>query len=90
MKKTIVMMVFSIAMVTTISCTKKETNETATEPITTEQTTHEHKEGETHQLAYACPMDCENGKTYDKPGKCPVCEMDLTEVKAESHEGHQH
>lgn len=88
MKKTIVMMVFAIAMVTTVSCNKKETTETTTEPTTTEQTAHEHKEGDTHQLAYACPMDCENGKTYDKPGKCPVCEMDLTEV--ESHEGHQH
>jgi hypothetical protein len=26
---------------------------------------------------YQCPMDCEEGKTYDKPGQCPVCEMDL-------------
>jgi outer membrane biogenesis lipoprotein LolB len=26
---------------------------------------------------YQCPMDCEKGKTYDKAGKCPVCEMDL-------------
>jgi hypothetical protein len=26
---------------------------------------------------YQCPMDCESGKTYDKPGKCPVCEMEL-------------
>jgi len=30
---------------------------------------------------YQCPMDCEKGKTYDKPGKCPVCEMDFEEVK---------
>ena len=30
---------------------------------------------------YICPMDCENGKTYEKEGKCPVCEMDLTKVK---------
>ncbi|WP_428092463.1 heavy metal-binding domain-containing protein [Candidatus Pollutiaquabacter sp.] len=22
-------------------------------------------------------MDCEKGKTYDKPGQCPVCNMDL-------------
>ena len=29
---------------------------------------------------YQCPMDCENGKTYDKPGQCPVCGMDL-EIK---------
>ncbi len=26
---------------------------------------------------YACPMKCEGAKTYDKPGKCPVCKMDL-------------
>lgn len=27
--------------------------------------------------SYQCPMDCESGKTYEQPGKCPVCEMDL-------------
>lgn len=26
---------------------------------------------------YICPMDCENGKTYEKPGACPTCGMDL-------------
>jgi len=26
---------------------------------------------------YQCSMDCEKGKTYDKPGSCPVCKMDL-------------
>lgn len=26
---------------------------------------------------YKCPMDCEHGKTYPKPGKCSVCGMDL-------------
>ena len=30
---------------------------------------------------YQCPMDCEKGKTYDKPGQCPVCGMDL-EIKS--------
>lgn len=28
--------------------------------------------------AYACPMDCEKGKVYDKTGDCPVCNMKLT------------
>jgi hypothetical protein len=28
------------------------------------------------QLAYICPMRCE-GSASDKPGKCPVCGMDL-------------
>ncbi len=26
---------------------------------------------------YQCPMNCEKGKTYNKPGKCPKCKMDL-------------
>jgi hypothetical protein len=29
---------------------------------------------------YLCPMDCEHGKTYPAPGKCPVCKMDLEEA----------
>ena len=49
---------------------------------------------------YQCPMDCENGKTYDKEGECPECKMALKKVeKAEGddqsenhddHEGHGH
>ena len=30
---------------------------------------------------YQCPMKCEAEKTYDKKGTCPVCKMDLKEVK---------
>ena len=30
---------------------------------------------------YQCPMQCEGDKTYDKPGKCPVCGMDLKPVE---------
>ena len=29
---------------------------------------------------YICPMHCEGAKTYDKPGTCPICKMDLTPV----------
>jgi len=32
---------------------------------------------------YICPMNCEKGKTYDQPGSCPVCNMDLEPVKAD-------
>lgn len=28
---------------------------------------------------YYCPMQCEGKKTYDSPGDCPVCGMDLVE-----------
>lgn len=30
---------------------------------------------------YQCPMKCEGEKTYDKPGKCPKCGMDLKSRK---------
>jgi Cu+-exporting ATPase len=31
---------------------------------------------------FYCPMHCEGDKTYDKPGNCPVCGMDLLEQPA--------
>jgi Cu2+-exporting ATPase len=33
-------------------------------------------------VVYACPMKCEGNKTYDKPGKCPKCGMNLKLVQA--------
>jgi Cu+-exporting ATPase len=38
---------------------------------------HDHKGG-----IYECPMHCEGDKTYDKPGSCPVCGMDLVKRPA--------
>lgn len=52
-----------------------------------------HKLGEHHHIkevkkelpegkgtgVFYCPMQCEDDKTYDKPGDCPVCGMDLVE-----------
>ncbi|GEM_PF-630922 len=50
---------------------------------------HEHdhnmNEGQEHgdmaEAHYQCPMKCEGDKMYDKPGKCPVCKMDLKKVE---------
>lgn len=33
---------------------------------------------------YYCPMHCEGDKTYDKPGDCPVCGMDLVAEATET------
>lgn len=38
-----------------------------------------------HQHSYRCPMNCEDGKTYDKPGKCPVCGMELEHFDGEGN-----
>lgn len=35
-------------------------------------------------VKYQCPMKCEGEKMYDKPGKCPVCKMNLEVVSVPS------
>ncbi|MEP1151961.1 MAG: heavy metal translocating P-type ATPase [Balneola sp.] len=45
---------------------------------------HEHpkkemKKEENGTGVFYCPMQCEGEKTYDEPGDCPVCGMDLVE-----------
>lgn len=46
---------------------------------------HVHEEKKTEKPkgkgtgTYYCPMHCEGEKTYDNPGDCPVCGMDLVE-----------
>tara|TARA_B100000745_G_scaffold263332_1_gene187717 strand:- start:225 stop:926 length:702 start_codon:yes stop_codon:yes gene_type:complete len=34
---------------------------------------------------YQCPMKCEGEKTYDKPGSCSVCKMDLQPIEVEKN-----
>ncbi|WP_245806779.1 SCO family protein [Arenibacter amylolyticus] len=39
-------------------------------------------------VTYECPMFCEGEKTYEEPGTCPICNMDLTLVaEKEKKEG---
>ncbi|MEO5641777.1 MAG: heavy metal-binding domain-containing protein [Bacteroidia bacterium] len=76
MKKLILSSVIALALLS--SCggdgTKsKSDSATATMPAN----------GETNVAAvkYQCPMKCEGEKTYDTAGKCPMCQMDMKEVK---------
>lgn len=39
------------------------------------------KQVQTEKVTYACPMQCEDEKTYDKAGSCPKCKMDLKKVE---------
>lgn len=78
-----IMMLFMAVAFGFISCGNAETKKENME------TKHNHKEGEAHHSVYQCAMHCEQGKTYDKPGKCPVCNKDLKEVH-EHEEGHGH
>ena len=79
MKKAILVfaMIFAIGFTTT-SCKSDKKKEEKKEMAT---------------AVYQCPMNCENGKSYTEPGKCPVCKMDLKEKKVsmdENHEDHAH
>ena len=86
MRKTFLITAFALAALSFTSCKSEVKTETTTE-ATTETTM------ETSEVTYACPMDCEKGKTYTEMGKCPVCEMDLVasnDVTTESHDDHDH
>ncbi|MEZ4802274.1 MAG: heavy metal translocating P-type ATPase [Gelidibacter sp.] len=52
---------------------------------------HQHDSGKKEEAPKAkgigifyCPMHCEGDKTYDKPGDCPICGMDLVEEQTQS------
>lgn len=52
---------------------------------TAEQSATPEEQTETvSEVEYRCPMNCEPDKEYHEPGKCPVCQMDLREVKPKS------
>jgi heavy metal translocating P-type ATPase len=40
-----------------------------------------------HKEQFICPMKCEGEKTYNKPGDCPICNMDL--VPADENNKHR-
>ena len=71
MKKSILVfaLFFGLSMIA-LSCKGNEKQNSETETVDGQ---HDH---------YKCPMDCEEGKTYDEKGKCPVCKMDLQMEKS--------
>jgi len=71
------------------SCGSKSSTQ-QTESPTTEQMAVDTSLTPDESLAvvYQCPMKCEGEKTYDKPGKCPKCKMDLKDK--DEHEGHNY
>ncbi len=69
-KNATIIAILTISAFAFTACGNAESNDTTN----TEETT------EVAEATYACPMDCEKGKTYSEPGSCPVCGMDLKEV----------
>ncbi len=69
-------------------CAKKAEKKSSTECATKEKKSEKaKKECDKHKtdataVVYQCPMKCEGDKTYDKPGKCPTCGMELKKMEA--------
>ena len=94
--------VLAIAVVLTLGFTvtscksdQKEAKEVEKEVVEKEVVEKEVVEKEENKelaiVTYHCSMDCEKGKTYNKPGQCPVCKMDLKEKEAEGEtDAHDH
>ncbi|WP_416865684.1 MAG: heavy metal-binding domain-containing protein [Imperialibacter sp.] len=59
-------------------------NPKTTEEAATHDDAHHHEAAASDTTvaaaSYICPMKCE-GSASDKPGKCPVCKMDLVAVE---------
>lgn len=47
----------------------------------TQQPHDQMHDGDQKAAVYQCPMKDEGDKTYDKPGTCPKCGMDLKKVE---------
>jgi len=86
MKKVILMLVVVAAFAVT-SCKKDKAEEVKTEVEVVDEVKQEAQEVlASNDVLHQCPMDCEKGKSYTEPGKCPVCKMDLKEKKVDVEE----
>lgn len=65
-KQALILTAFIFALLVIPSCNGKDK-------------TPENKQVEKVQEQYQCPMKCTEEK-FDKPGKCPVCGMELEKI----------
>lgn len=75
---------FTLAMFAFTACqSSNDSKEESAKPDTEQEMVH---------ATYFCPMHCEGDKTYDHPGSCPVCGMDLEKMEDDGHghDGHEH
>lgn len=72
MKKSILigLLMVGSTLVFSTSCSNSSTDDT-----------HHDDTKHMHSTEYVCPMKCEGEKTYEEPGSCPKCGMDLVVKK---------
>jgi hypothetical protein len=83
MKATSLLSLLSLMILIAFTSCKEEKKATPEAPDTEIQAEKPENELKA-ETRYQCPMDCEHGKTYDAPGTCPVCKMDLKPVAKEA------
>jgi predicted Zn-ribbon and HTH transcriptional regulator len=85
--KKVIFMLAVIAAFTFTSCKKDKTEEVETEVEAVDAVKQEAQEVlASNDVLHQCPMNCEKGKSYTEPGKCPICKMDLVEKKVDVEE----
>lgn len=84
MKKLILVFAIIFTVSLTLNACKSEKKEDKTE-----QKSSDEKEEIAH-ATYQCPMKCEQDKTYEKEGTCPVCKMKLRKISEEDKDGENH
>lgn len=85
MKKVILVLALMLSASTVLVSCKGEKKEQSEE--TEMQENHAANEADMAMNdIYQCPMDCEEGKTYDKEGNCPICKMALKKVEGEHND----
>lgn len=81
--KNVALIILFGAAIALASCSDAKKNAAGQE----DHAAHQHQAAATDTTAvaaaYICPMKCE-GSASDKPGKCPVCKMDLVAVEDEA------
>ncbi|TJY37023.1 heavy metal-binding domain-containing protein [Pontimicrobium aquaticum] len=81
MKKVILVLALMLSASTVLVSCKGEKKEHNEETEMQEDHAADKADMAMNDSVYQCPMDCEDGKTYDEEGKCPVCKMDLKKVE---------
>lgn len=86
MKKYFFLTVVTVMFLSLTACNEAKKSEEKVEEKTELEVIEEAKEETQEEIAmatYQCPMKCEGEKTYQEAGSCPVCTMEIKEVKLE-------
>lgn len=89
MSKKLFLSVAVIATMSLVSCKNETKTETKVDEVK-EAVVEENNSEKIAATIYQCPMECEGDKTYDEPGECPICKMDLKEVEVENNNNEIH